>query len=102
MKILSWNIRGLGNEVKWSVVRRMLRSHEVEMAFLQETKLDSFNLWDAKMKSNSLTGKWQTIDIEAEMKNVFAPNGVAEQGILWEELKARKIQSSGNWILEMT
>ncbi|KAL4303454.1 hypothetical protein GQ457_10G003450 [Hibiscus cannabinus] len=129
---------GLGNEVKWSVVRRMLRSHEVEMAFLQETKLDSFNLRDARklwgedevefvfspargrsgglislwnknlftlgsfaihQRYISLIGKWQTIDIEAEMINVYAPNDVAEQVILWEDLKERKIQSSGDWII---
>ncbi|KAL4320287.1 hypothetical protein GQ457_18G014960 [Hibiscus cannabinus] len=45
------------------------------------------------MRYISLIGKWQTIDIEAEMINVYAPNDVAEQVILWEDLKERKIQN---------
>ncbi|KAK8585737.1 hypothetical protein V6N13_050709 [Hibiscus sabdariffa] len=41
----------------------------------------------------NLIGKWQTIDIEAAMINVYASNGEAEHRNLWEELKARKNQS---------
>lgn len=38
MNILSYNIRGLGREVKWSAVRRLVKYHHVDMLCLQETK----------------------------------------------------------------
>ncbi|GMI72221.1 hypothetical protein HRI_000891400 [Hibiscus trionum] len=40
MKVLSWNIRGLGTSSKCRAVQRIVRQHQVEMVFLQETKLE--------------------------------------------------------------
>lgn len=43
MKILSWNIRGLGKKEKRRKLKKMLRDREVDFLFLQETKLKSTN-----------------------------------------------------------
>ncbi|KAK8573835.1 hypothetical protein V6N13_096766 [Hibiscus sabdariffa] len=39
MRVLSWNVRGLGSSVKRSAIRRILRQQHIEMVFLVETKL---------------------------------------------------------------
>ncbi|GMI93806.1 hypothetical protein HRI_003050000 [Hibiscus trionum] len=38
MRILTWNVRGLGSEAKSLAVRRLVLSQKVEVLFLQETK----------------------------------------------------------------
>lgn len=43
MKILSWNIRGLGKKEKRSKIKKMVRDRGVDILFLQETKLKSTN-----------------------------------------------------------
>ncbi|KAL4323260.1 hypothetical protein GQ457_11G030710 [Hibiscus cannabinus] len=40
MKILAWNVQGLGSDVKLSVVRRVIRQEKLDMVLLQETKND--------------------------------------------------------------
>ncbi|KAL4297589.1 hypothetical protein GQ457_12G017250 [Hibiscus cannabinus] len=37
-KIVSWNIRGLGIEVKCNAIRKIIREARVEMFLVQETK----------------------------------------------------------------
>eukprot|EP00268_Persea_americana_P001437 TRINITY_DN10442_c1_g1_i1.p1 TRINITY_DN10442_c1_g1~~TRINITY_DN10442_c1_g1_i1.p1 ORF type:complete len:115 (-),score=26.44 TRINITY_DN10442_c1_g1_i1:3-347(-) len=39
MKVLSWNIRGLGGASRRLVVKELLRSQKVQIAMLQELKL---------------------------------------------------------------
>ncbi|KAK8691014.1 hypothetical protein V6N13_074535 [Hibiscus sabdariffa] len=39
IRVLSWNVRGLGAVSKRRAIQALLRKHEVEMAFFQETKL---------------------------------------------------------------
>ena len=38
MKILSWNIRGLGSKKKMRIVKRLLSSQSPDVVMLQETK----------------------------------------------------------------
>ncbi|KAK9045238.1 hypothetical protein V6N11_059125 [Hibiscus sabdariffa] len=38
MKILTWNVKGLGTYAKILAIRRLLRGQKVELAMLQETK----------------------------------------------------------------
>lgn len=43
MKILSWNVRGLGN-LEWRmVIKDVLRNNKVQIALLQESKLSSMS-----------------------------------------------------------
>ena len=41
MKIISWNVQGLGNERAFRETQRILRMHGPQMMFLCETKLES-------------------------------------------------------------
>ncbi|GMP84597.1 hypothetical protein CsSME_00038064 [Camellia sinensis var. sinensis] len=39
MKIISWNVRGLGSQKKRSVIKDFLRSHQPDIVVLQESKV---------------------------------------------------------------
>ena len=39
MKVLSWNVRGLGGASRRLVVKEIVRSQKVQIVMLQETKL---------------------------------------------------------------
>lgn len=38
MKIISYDIRGLGRGVKWAAIRRMVKRERIDILCLQETK----------------------------------------------------------------
>ncbi|KAL1060313.1 hypothetical protein V6Z11_1Z107900 [Gossypium hirsutum] len=40
MKIVSWNIRGMGTDLKITLVNRLLSKYRVDMCFLRESKLE--------------------------------------------------------------
>ncbi|KAL8485021.1 hypothetical protein ACS0TY_027353 [Phlomoides rotata] len=40
MKIMSFNVRGLGKRMKRNEVKRMIRSNGIEMCCIQETKME--------------------------------------------------------------
>lgn len=39
MKILSWNVQGMGNPRTFRALRHIIRSHHPQLVFLMETKL---------------------------------------------------------------
>lgn len=39
MKIISWNVRGLGCQIKWASVKKVIRQSRADIVLLQETKL---------------------------------------------------------------
>lgn len=43
MKILSFNIRGLGSSVKKKEIKDLIARHRIDFCCVQETKLDSFS-----------------------------------------------------------
>lgn len=44
LKILSWNVRGLGRDGKCNVVKEIIRSSRCDICMLQETKINEFPL----------------------------------------------------------
>ena len=56
MKILNWNVRGLGDPLKGGKVKEIILKLGPEIVMLQETKLESFEdmhlreVWDTKHK----------------------------------------------------
>ncbi|GMJ13334.1 hypothetical protein HRI_005002600 [Hibiscus trionum] len=44
MRLLSWNIRGLGSRVKISEARRIVRENNIDIAFIQETKKEMISI----------------------------------------------------------
>ena len=43
MKIISWNVRGLGGALRRMVVKEMIRRQKVQITLIQETKLKEVN-----------------------------------------------------------
>src|ERR1044072_5792714 len=43
MKIISFNIRGLANRVKWRALRSLVAKEQIDMLLLQETKLQNID-----------------------------------------------------------
>ncbi|GMJ03184.1 hypothetical protein HRI_003987600 [Hibiscus trionum] len=98
MKLISWNVRGLGGSAKRRYVREVLRKNDVDMAMLQETKLEE---WPKSWLANL----WGTDNFES----VFAPSISASGGILvmWEvskfnleqvEVERNFIVMRGRWL----
>ena len=44
IKILSWNVRGVNEPVKRSVIKSFLRSNRVDLVCLQVTKVQQMNI----------------------------------------------------------
>jgi len=44
MRILTLNVRGFGNSVKWRYVKDYIRKEGVKMVCLQEVRMESFSL----------------------------------------------------------
>lgn len=40
MRIIAWNIRGLGSTLKIEAINRVVRMNRVDVLFIQETKLE--------------------------------------------------------------
>ena len=43
LKILSWNVRGVNDPNKRKVIKNFIRTHRVDLVFLQETKVQEMN-----------------------------------------------------------
>ena len=52
MKIISWNVRGLGNDQTFREAQKILRLHRPQMMFLCETKLKFKQMVDKSKKLN--------------------------------------------------
>ncbi|KAL4342539.1 hypothetical protein GQ457_08G027970 [Hibiscus cannabinus] len=98
MKIIFWKCRGLGTEVKWPIIRRLVRIYKIEMLLLQETKVSTFDLDKARKLLGDMevdfpisptVGKWNSLNVEVVMVNVYH---------LWIDLLALKSLHSGKWI----
>lgn len=48
MKLLSWNIRGLGRLEKRSSIKRMVKDRQIDILLIQETKRSNIQVRDAK------------------------------------------------------
>lgn len=44
MRIVSWNVRGMGSELKIAAIKRLIRSSRGNVCLLQESKLDMVNM----------------------------------------------------------
>nr|KYP70042.1 hypothetical protein KK1_009250 [Cajanus cajan] len=95
MKILSFNIRGLGGRLKVVEVRNLVRSENVDMVCLQETKKESVDkklcasLWGAddfewafypsEGRSGGIVSIWKTSIFKLET-SIIQPNFIALYG----------------------
>ncbi|TYG99308.1 hypothetical protein ES288_A10G185700v1 [Gossypium darwinii] len=103
MRFVSWNIKGLGPVAKIEAVNRLVRKTMANVCFLQETKLE--------MVSMDLVRKFWGDDyfefkfaaaierMKAVLINVYAPNNLSDQKILWEDLYGFRSKFSNAWIV---
>ena len=56
MKIISYNVRGLGRGVKWGAIRRMIKQEAVDFICLQETKKEMVD-------SSMCQALWGNVDV---------------------------------------
>ena len=100
MKIISYNVRGLGRGVKWGAIRRMIKQEVVDLICLQETKKE---LVDKPM----CQALWGNVDVNWEM--LPATNSAGGILCLWSDKSfrlQRKIIGNGfilmvgEWIQE--
>lgn len=138
MKIVSWNIRGLGLDVKVAMVNRLVKIHRVNICFLREIKLEEVSgdlvrriwgdnnfdfrfvavvgclgglitIWDKSfflLKKDYcvnrfivVEGYWCSKGWEGVLINVYAPNMLRDQKILWEEMIEIQKQFTKHWIV---
>lgn len=58
MKIVSWNVRGMGDRMKRVTVKDILRNYRVDVGLIQETKLSSVTeaiikeIWGSSVADN--------------------------------------------------
>ncbi|KAG5539950.1 hypothetical protein RHGRI_020247 [Rhododendron griersonianum] len=57
MKIISWNIRGLGSSTKKRFVSKLIKDRYPDILFLQETKIERFEM-------SVVHRMWGTADVE--------------------------------------
>ncbi|GLU16530.1 hypothetical protein SLE2022_329610 [Rubroshorea leprosula] len=68
MKVLSFNVRGLGNMVKRRELGRLVREEKPNLLFLQETKLEGVEEWLCKKL-------WYSDDFDWNMKSSVGASG---------------------------
>lgn len=83
MKIISWNVNGLGNQKKNSSIKNLLRKFQPEIILLQETKKE-------EITANCISSFWAVRD----RKWIFTPSFDSSGGLLiaWRSDKFDDIQ----------
>ncbi|KAK8327431.1 hypothetical protein V6Z12_A11G182200 [Gossypium hirsutum] len=95
MRILSWNIRGLGSVVKRESVKRTCRMSRVFVAAVGWSG-GLLTMWDKNEfilskewsvdRLLAIEGKWVNEDVDVVLINIYAPNSVSEQSSFWGKL----------------
>lgn len=57
MKIISWNIRGLGSSVKKRFISKLIKERAPEVLLIQETKVDKFEI-------DSIRRMWGKVEVD--------------------------------------
>ena len=89
MKLISYNVRGLGRGVKWGAIRRMIKQEAVDLICLQETKKEMID----KPMCQAL---WGHGDVNWEM--IPATNSAGGILCLWSDKSfrlQRKVAGNG-------
>lgn len=63
MKVLSWNVRGLGSPIKKAIVKEVIRGSKADIVLLQETKLSSMSNSTIKDVCGSASFDWVCRDV---------------------------------------
>ncbi|MBA0764642.1 hypothetical protein Gotri_013969 [Gossypium trilobum] len=104
MRIVTWNVRGLGSSAKIDAVNRLVRMTRANVCFLQETKLEMVSvdlvrkIWVFCGKRFIVVeGKWVHEGKKAVL--TYAPNNLLDQKIIWDEIFGLRNIFSKAWII---
>jgi len=61
MNIATWNVRGFGNDQKKSMVKRLIRSEQLHLIGLTETKVQEISTWDLKRCWGNCNADWEQV-----------------------------------------
>ncbi|KAK8569154.1 hypothetical protein V6N12_007686 [Hibiscus sabdariffa] len=109
MKILSWNIHGVGSLAKKKALRNLLRHYLYKMVFVQETKLEMItrnliqNVWFRLVDSivqrqfAMVQERWLDDAGRCGLISVYAPCVLDQELRLWDELIEVMAHNRSNW-----
>lgn len=98
MKILSYNIRDLGNRIKRKKIQELIRVHKIEFCCIQETKLEEMNegIWNTEvfsclsschMSSALIVNDiWYQDRVQCCVVNIYSSCLLNEKFELWDKL----------------
>lgn len=92
MKIISWNIRGMGSSVKKRFLAKLIKERRPDMCMIQETKLE-------RVDKGMVQRVWGDFDVDfADSGAVGASGGIL---IMWNKdvFKPQSVTSQRNLIL---
>ncbi|KAK8603746.1 hypothetical protein V6N13_096218 [Hibiscus sabdariffa] len=97
---MTWNIRGLGSEVKVSAIKRLVFAQNVDMLFLQETKKQS-------LTEDEIYKLWYHDELDFRVSNAEGKSGAL--AVVWDKTKfvvrtsmvgSNYIALKGKWVQE--
>ena len=71
IKILSWNVRGVNDPAKRSVIKSFLRSNRVDLVCLQETKVQQMNIGMVRSLGVGRYLNWSALNAEGSAGGIL-------------------------------
>ena len=84
IKILSWNVRGVNDPVKRSVIKGFLRSNRVNLVCFQETKVQQMNVGMVRSLGVGRFLNWIALDAEGSAGGIL---------LLWDKRRISLVDS---------
>ena len=84
IKILSWNVRGVNDPVKRSVIKGFLRSNRVDLVCFQETKVQQMNVGMVRSLGVGRFLNWTALDAEGSAGGIL---------LLWDKRRISLVDS---------
>ena len=71
LKIMSWNVRGINDVAKRSLIRAFIKSQRVDLVFLQETKLREISRGLIRSLGVGSHLEWTAVKAEGASGGIF-------------------------------
>ncbi|KAL8523173.1 hypothetical protein ACS0TY_013224 [Phlomoides rotata] len=106
MKMLSYNIRGLGSRAKRREIRESIARYDIDFCCIQESKLEIVDdfvcraIWGRVYGGAVVVnGYWIADDSQCMIINVYAPCPLSEREDLWDRILCVTYQSQSDQLL---
>ena len=84
LKLFSWNVRGVNNPNKRTVIRNFIRSHRVDLVCLQETKIQELSPIVARRLGVGRMAAWRAVEAERTAGGIL---------VFWDTRKLELVES---------